>query len=385
MSTPVSGVEEQVWVAEETTFDTYETFASGDSLCVTECSIEPEQDWVPRGEKCGTASHQGDVKGQRRGSWSLKFYIKPKAAGTAPAMSPILKVGFGNETITGGTSVAYSLADSNPGTIQIMRKASDSLWEMAMGCVVEQIEIENQGGEIAMVTASGSFARYCWLYECVTDTAGYSISDTAITLGTGEGRRVSIGALVAFGAENNSGAGYRVTAVDIDTDTITISPGLAGNLAASALAVTPVVPAHSDTGSPLGGIQSSLSIDSTSIGFRMAKVTLNTGHKLLEGEATRDRAGRAGRGARSVTVEGEFYFLEENLSFLAAGWDGEALAFNLRIGPNTAASRMKVDLPKVRMDVVPVPIPESDEVIYTLTGVAQQNSTAADELTVTFD
>jgi hypothetical protein len=194
-------------------------------------------------------------------------------------------------------------------------------------------------------------------------------------------------ARIKFGTEDNAGAGYLVTAVD-DTVTppqLTISPVLANGISADDV-IAPVVPTPTLSGTLLGGVDCSLSVDGTATPFKRFKLTLKTGFHGRDKEASSDRPVAVLRGAREITGEIEFTFADKETAMLAGrAWAGTTRALILRVGSNTAAQRMKVNVPKAFIEVVPIETPEADESSFTLKFRALQNAAADDELTIVFD
>ena len=184
-------------------------------------------------------------------------------------------------------------------------------------------------------------------------------------------------------SEDNGGAGYLVTAVDYDTDTITISPTLAGDLADDD-EVRPLLPAQTLTGSVIGSVNSGFTIDADPIGMISAKTTFATGIKGLSQECTTDRPNRLVRGPRAINVEGQFYFLDESNKYLGGAWNTATRALVQTIGAASAA-RVKLSTPKIRLKVAGIDVPADGNATFALSGQARQSAAAADEFTLAFD
>lgn len=375
---PATGVQQQYWVKEEATFDTALAETATDAVNLIELSIEPEMNFDKTIEHTGTASLQNEIEGKRGGKWTAVSYIMPVSVGTEPDAGPFFKAAMGS--VSGSD---YSLTDSQTSipTLQIIKYAGDNLYEIINGCWVEEMSIESVGGSAPKVTFSGGFASYGWCYGGATVSSG---SGTSVTLNADHGNRVGVNSLVKFDTEDNSGAGYRVTAVS--GDVLTISPTLAGPVSASD-AVAPVVTTQTLTGTIQGGISGDLTIAGTSVGVISYKMTLSTGVKGLDQEATSNRANRVVRVAREVSGECQFYFLEseDSTELLGRAWYDTQIALVHRIGPATAGSRLTITTPSVRFNVSQIETPESDEAVWSGTFMARQSAAAADELSVDFD
>ena len=377
MSTPTYGVDQLGLVRTQATFDTIAAFSTSHGFGYNSLKITPEVAYGEYAEHVGTASLQGEFKRKRGGQWDAEGYHKVAGAATQPQHGPfMLAAGM---TFSAGI---YGLSAAQPTALQIGRKSGTSLYELLSGGWVEKFEIEQVGAQAAIWRASGGFASYGALLGVpATSASTHSTSDTSIALAAGSKWKVLPGVYVAFGAEDNAGAGYLVTAVASDGVTLTISPGLANGIGASQT-VTPVVPAASVSGTVVGGVSDGLSIDSTSVGFISGKVTLETGIHGLDKESTTDRANRLGRGKRRVMFEGEMYFLDENTKFLGGAYNGETRALAMRSGADSAGSRIIANIPKARLNMAAVDIPDADEATYKITGVGRQSSAAEDEFTI---
>lgn len=382
MSGAFAGSLQQYWAKLQSTYDTIEAWAATDAFDAIEAPNTPELNYEELMSHVGTMSLQGEVEGKRGGTWSTQTYIKPAAAGTAPDVGELLKHAIGGEAVVGGTSVTYSCADTTPSGIQLLRYAGANFADQISGAWIEQLEIAFEGGGIPTFSMSGGFADHAHALGGATCNGAQASSDTSIELQTGEGRKFKPGMYLKFGSDDNSGAGYKVTAVS--GDTLTITPGLAVG-ASDTDAVAPVVPSQTLAGSALGAIACGLDIDSVSVGLISATVTMETGVKGLDAEATANRSNRLIRTSRRIAGSLRFYFLDESNVFLGDAWNGTIVDVALRIGANTAGSRCKVNMPAVRLDVAEVDVPELDEATFEATFKARQNSTAADEFEVVFD
>jgi hypothetical protein len=371
-------------------FDTIEAFAATDAVSpvLGSMKLEPTQSFEKLKEAVGTASLQAEAKGQRGGKWSGQFYVKPAAAGTAPDIGDILEAAMGS-VADGDTDVVYSLSDTAKIGLQLMQQVGSNLQQVASGGYVEQLSIEASGASTPTITASGGYARHGWAAECVGPAAGISGGETTFTLPAAHRGALGVGAVVKLGTQDNSGAGYTVTAYNWDTGVVTFAPALAaapgGSVAADA-AIVPIAPTPTVGGTVIEAMQHSLSVAGVSLGFISASVSLNTGIKGLDKEATTDRVNRLARGERVVEGELQVFFLDGatgNAAIAGRAWNGTTQAISLRLGPDAAGKRMTISIPKARLEVVAWSVPGDDVVTGSLKFVARQSSAAADEMTIT--
>lgn len=383
MATPVTGLDLAAFFTTESTFDTSLAVSATDAVKVAEIKVAPEQEFLKSEEHAQSASLQTEIEGLRGASWEAQTYVSPAAAGTAPDIKDLLMASGFTETISGGTSAAYALNASNPSSLQVT-KHTDNLMEVLNGAWVESVNVEVTGNQIPTVNFQGKAASYNHYFgDATTDSSTYSTSAVGVALAAADAYKIKAGATVAFGAEDNSGAGYRVTAVSQDGLTLTFTPGLDAGISASQ-AITPVVPAQTTGGTPSGGVGCGLTIGGTSVGFIDFKLNYQTGTVGLDQEATHNRANRIARGMRSVEGSIKFYFLDENSGYLGKAWTGATESISCRIGPDTAGSRCTIALPAARIAVAEVETPGNEVAMYEANFVARQSSSSDDELTITF-
>lgn len=244
--------------------------------------------------------------------------------------------------------------------------------------------------EVAAVINADTTGCTAWsdsgTLKITSDTVG-SASIIQVTGGTAN-------AILAFDTNTHSGTagtGYLVTATTDTTGaaTATISPAVVSRAGhAAATAIVPWVPSQTVGGTKLTAGQCSLTIDGVSFGFVSAKLSVSTGHHGRDKEATSEKPVGIIGGARSVSLELQLYFLHgnpSNASISGRAWAQATHAVVLRVGPNTAAQKMTINIPSIRFDVVPIEIPEAEEAMLVLRGKARQNAAACDELTIVFD
>src|SRR5574343_16817 len=378
------GYQLETWVKAESAFDTATAFVATDAFYANEFKLDPELKVNKSKEHTGSASLENHFEGKRGGKWSTKCYVKPNAAGTAPDIGEILKAGFGTETVSGGTSVTYSFNDNDPTSIQMAMKAGDGLYQSAFGAWVEQLDFEITGGQEPEFSGSGGFASFGWAYSG-TCGATHGSGVSTVTLGAGQAGRFGVGGRVKFASDTNGGAGYLITAVNNSAPSITISPSLVTGVT-NGDAITPVSLSKTVGGTVAGGIACDLSIDGSSFGLISAKISIKTGIHGLDKEATTNRASRIAKAMREISGELQVYFIDTNHGIhLGRAWDMTTRNLVIRAGPNTAAQRMKINLPKSLLMVSPVELPDAEEATVTIKFESRKNAAAADECTVVFD
>jgi hypothetical protein len=370
----------------ESAYDTVPTWAATDGVGLLDLKLDPDKEFHQSKERVGTASAQSLIAGMRMAKWSAVAPVKPNAAGTPPDITDLLKSVFG-ETIVGGTSVTYALSDGVPSSIALMRHIPNALQEVATGAWTEQVDIEIKGNDEPKITFSGGYATHGFAYGCDVGTGGASTGAGSAPYATAHKGNLAKNARVSIDGLTNSGSGYLITSVDNTTTppTFSFTPNLSGNVVAGGI-IAPVAPTPTLAGTILGGVNAGLTIDGTALGFIEMKLQIKTGYHGRTKEASADRATGVIRSSRVVEGEIQFYFLDRESAMIAGrAWDGVTRSIALRIGANTAAQRMKVNVPKAFGKVSPINIPDAEEATFSFKFQALQNSAAADEANIVFD
>lgn len=222
--------------------------------------------------------------------------------------------------------------------------------------------------------------------QLISDVVG-AASALQFTGGTGR-------TIIGFDTDahtGTAGTGYGVTAT-VDTAgaaTATITPAVvsrAGHIAGTV--IKPWFPSQTVSGTKLTAGECALEIDSVAYGFISAKLSIATGLHGLDKEATSIRANRVAGGARSVSLDLQCYALVGNAGNAAIhgrAWASATHDVMIRVGANTAAARMTINVDEIRFDVTPLDLPEAEEAQLALKGKARQNAAAADEVNIVFD
>lgn len=209
-----------------------------------------------------TLSPLPPVKGPyAAGEYTIAYLIKPSGSGgVAPRCGVLLKALLGVETIVGGTSVEYTLAPIDTALISFslaFRQGHIVFW--CGGAYANTGTFPVEAGEsdaaLGQMSLTGPFLNMTWAGTTdVNDVAGYIATDTDITVTNA--KVFKVGAKVEFQLadlswEDNTGAGYLISAIDYDTDIITIEQ-LAGPVPDNA-EVRGFLPTATDAGTIVHG------------------------------------------------------------------------------------------------------------------------------------
>jgi hypothetical protein len=372
---PAYGYNKVHFVKEQTTFDTHIAMAATDGFRCMDMKLTPSKTYEDRGEGVNSQTEQERIPGKRGGKFSAKFHLMPTTAGTAPDAGPFFKAAFGTET-TG----AYTLSATGV-PLQLSQCVVGSLWEEGSGACVEQLDIECASGTAPTVTASGSYARHIWAGR--GSSSGVASGQTVIPITSGQDGLWSVDSYVDLVGSGNTNR--QVTAVTAATPSITIGSSLTTTIAADGL-ITPYCPTPTIAGNYIPVGVHSLTIDSMTLGFISAKISLKTGFHLGDKESTTDRANRIFCGKRTCTFEIQFYYLDglSNAVMIGKAWDAKLHDIDLRIGENTTAKRCLISIPAGMLDITPLEIPAAEEMVWTAKGTAIMYAATNDELALSF-
>ena len=365
----------------ESTYGTAVKPVAGDAFRVTSITM---------GAPVGRA-FPGDLRGTRSRieqtttrtpvqPWSAAGILRPSGTlGTAPDIGEIIKHAFGTETVSGGTSVTYSLLkDPTALSAAIYRSTSEvppSLSEGVYGAIVQNLTFTWTGDSFITWTATGVGKDYLQTGNTLANGSGSS----ATALIVDDADFYSPYSVISVGSTDN----VQVTAVNYTTNTLTI----ASSSWSDNDEVVPYVPTGTYAGDPLFGTAGSLSLDngSTTITHLGGSISVSTGIDLLNTEY-------GGASATDVTVPA-YREVTGSLDFLVR--KDEVMLFNefrrnvqkdviITLG-DTAAKRMKINCNITELAPSQRDSPDADMIRYTANLVALASSSGEDEISLVFD
>ena len=237
----------------ETALATFIQPTPGGSFVAKKIEIKPSREDEDRRFTSAQRSLLEVVEGNYKHEWSASIELLPRGGALPPDARQFLRCGFGSETI-GGSSVTYGLsaAQTGPLPFQLWCENAGLLGRMAKGCFVEELKFAVANDSYPMFDASGFFAVYAEAGRA-TATANIATAATSFTpTPTNDHWKFDVDAIIQIGTDNNSGTGYRITAINRTSGLITFSPALAG--AGGSAQVLPYTPfAFGASGSGAGG------------------------------------------------------------------------------------------------------------------------------------
>ncbi len=319
------------------------------------------------------------ITGKNSISWALEGYAMCAAAGVAPPLQQIFAMSGWSETIDGGVSTTYapSILASNFDSASILFDFENHS-QLVQGAYCEEFALSFDGAGPAKIKASGIASV---LYASSTSTLSGNEAAAQTTLSVTDAEYFEAGSYVQVGADTNSGAGYKITAIDTGGNTITVTPALAVG-ASSGDTVAPIFPSVATTGTPISGNLGSLSVGSVSLTAMSGSVTVSNTLDTTAGAFGIDRYNRAVKVDHRVKVSMECYATNDNLIMLQRSKLFANQSSILTLG-TTAPNRIVMTMPYLEFDVANVNNGQDGGQMFTLNGIAKWSS-GNDDLTIKF-
>jgi hypothetical protein len=290
------------------------------------------------------AEEPGEFAGYKAGTWSLESYLKlSDSPGVLSNMHPLLYAWYGRFTQNPGVDVRYRHYRLNPRDpvvyLSVIVKKYFTV-EFITGAWVNDGGLKGTSGKIQSINLGGFFLKKARAGNAKlnADIDGTVTPVTSIPLKEAEAyKRFDVDSYVVVGSDDNCGEGFIITAVDKDTNTITIDGG-----------VTTVQDADADIKgwSPIPAILGErlttrhgwMNIDTGEAGPRKIGITefdfkVDNGFKANEDEMNdSDYNAAASRTGRKVTLNASRYFRLEDTGFDYDILNQTAITYELNIG-----------------------------------------------------
>ena len=235
------------------------------------------------------------------------------------------------------------------------------------GCQVTNtnIPLSNTSGQ--MITFSLNGRRMGWVGQSVIA----SVSDSVITLDPDQVFGYSVGGYIYNATKNsdNSGNGYKITAIDKIANTITVTPTPTGFVADDVL--KPFLPVGTSVGTPTESRKAKIFLGNAtglaSSKQREGDLTIET-PVTFTSEVGDEYPGEGADSMRNITVSGGIYFRAEDANLIGKGYDGYEQRMDILLDDRPQKT-MAFILPKVKFNTPEVAV---DDVFLVLnqTGTA---------------
>jgi hypothetical protein len=297
------------------------------------------------------------------GNWRLPVYCRPSgAAGTPPTEAALWEALCGKETIVASTSVTYGLQIALP-SLSLAWKAGH-FSTFVMGAMVSDLSLRFGRSDGVELGFSGQFRKMA--------TAGKSttVADsttTVIKLATGEAKFFQADARVEVGADDNSGAGFGVTAVDTGADTITITPAM--SLAPGAgETVQGFLPTPTLSGDALPSFNFVTSLGGASLVAKEGTINISQEIKVIDAEGTDAFPQAMLPRQRSATGDIMAVFLRNHAGLFTQAANQDQQAFSLTVDGG-AGSKLVVNLAQAELDTPELSADTDIEDTIKITGI----------------
>lgn len=308
------------------------------------------------------------------GTVTINTYIHPSGTvGSVPMCGPLFKSLMGVETINSGTSVVYSQATTKP-SVTVWIKLDHTVYRLSGAVVVKATpEITNSGG--ATLNFDLEFMEMRW---AGTDAVNGEVV-TSQSVIVDNAKKFKAGMYLKFGTDDNTGAGYQISSVDVDTDTLTMEDSVS---ISDGTIVYPFLPDFTPIGTALPARKGVVEIDSTS--FTVKKVSLDIGSpvQMQTDEITPDDfPSDYIEDVREITGSIEKNMRQNDAQDFYNGYTDSTSYIDLIYG-DTAGSIMTISLPYSKLEVPT--INDSAPTVSVTTNFKARGSSGEDSCTITF-
>lgn len=386
-----SGLDQALWVAKETAFNTPVAITSAGYIpVISDPSFEQSQVFVDSKEKRKSYSRARRVAtGFEPGSFSIEMWSRVSGdLGVEPTGDVILESLIGKKYVTAGTVVSYQPAKPEDPIVSFNALFKDGPEVRLMtGCVASKgtNKVKAGTGDDAIVTDSIS-GYYVREYVAGTDALKTAINGTTTPVTViplkrdGAWKSFDIGARIKVGTDDAAGLGHLITARDETNNTVTIATGVTTSQAINAV-VCGWTPAIAESGCLVQGRygEASVSIgggDDVTMEINEATIEIDNGTKILTTKSGTAYPSRVTRGRRDIRVQISRFFTQEGTDLRAESRDQVAHDMVIPAG-DTAGYRLEHVMPNVENET---PKNSGDEErIQSWTGHALCTSGDADE------
>lgn len=357
MTTEVGIARKQaILLVKETTRGTLKYPDTDDSAVVTIASGYGNMNQNPNFSNSNEIRNSRDVltrfvDARPAGKWDFSTYMRPSGvAGDIPQDSVLYECFFGVETITGGTSVAYTQALGKPSFSMFMKK--DHTVFFAKGCTVSQLNpsVTNAGG-VDQKWSGGLM----WLGICGTDSLTAIAAQDATTIEVADAKKYSVGAWIKNSTkdDDNTGDGYKVTAVDVDADELELDSGVdeAGGWEADDV-IEPFLPDSTEVGATLANRLTTVDFGAdTGKKVQSANLTLNDPINYIEDEISADGYPTSYlEDVRDLSGNVDMYFRQDDAKYFYEGFNDTKIDVSINFG-DTAGSQAELNMPQTSIEV----------------------------------
>jgi hypothetical protein len=333
-----------------------------------------------------SASVTGLIRDLREaGTARIPTYLRPNgAAGSEPQEKRALEALFGAATIVPATSATYKpKAVKNPYTLWV--KLGSNAVVFATGAYLNGLTLRQGENGPPEAEWSLGFLKLGWVGESTLNGVVNGDPTPVATCVVADSTQFSVGGFVQIGTDSNGSAGYKITAIDYVTHTLTVSPDIDTDQLSGA-AVLPYLPAAVNVGEPLD-TRPAVKVDGTPVYWRSWEITVDEPIGILKevtpNPADADYPTAFGRtGTRTVSARVRGVMRSTDVAKLRA--DSTDKSLEIDWSQEAAGDRVTVTAAQGRYNV-PTVSTEDVSLALELTFDAKASSaTALDELAIAY-
>jgi hypothetical protein len=387
----VLGRDQKFYVIKETTPGTFvKATTAASANCIT-TSFQPN---TKRKDRTDAFMASRDIieriTDKEEISWTYDgFYIPSGTKNAAPDIGDMILAAMGVETVN-ANDVTYTLNSSQAMTaLSMTRHFSEIYQESLAGCIVDTMKFTFAGGEEPKVSFGGRAMSYA---HTGTSTLNGAMVGATTTMVVQTADKNSF--MTNPNAAGTAGLGAR-SVVQIDdgsspqTDAeITADAGTGsftidtGGTHDDAAAVTPWVPDHSDSGSPIAGIAGTFTWDSFAAKITALEFELSNNLTYNDDEAFAAGMTDAIPNLREITGSMTFRVRQDHVVHILNRRELAVKALALTVGGAAqSGTQLQISMPYCELEFNEVSVPETEEATINATFKAL-GSSGNDALTI---
>ena len=364
----------------ESTYGTGVAPAATDAFKALSIVITPVVDRRLQEDDAKTRSQMGSQAGRTSATWTAEVYFRPSGSlGVAPDVGELLKLVCGTEAVVASTSVTYTLLKDMTGLFASIFKDLSSMQEFATSAIVQNFTITGNGEDYIRMTFSGVAKQYGKVGRVLANGSGSG----ATALIVDDADDLAQWGLIQIDTDDNSGAGFLISAIDHTTETATI-PAASWDTTDP---VTAFLPTATLTGTPVMGVDGQVSLDgdSSQVKFLDWSISVDTGLDLLNreyGDSSPTDVTMPNK--RAVTASLNMLVKQNETHLNSLFQRKQAQDLFITVG-DTAGQRAKFDMPNFEVDPGGPTSPTSGEVELSVSGRAYGTGSGENELSILLD
>jgi hypothetical protein len=316
------------------------------------------------------------------GTCTVPFYLRPSGtAGVAPLADGILTSLFGKKTVTSGTKVVYSPAITKPSGSAWFKRGHTLFF--SRGGVVDQGKITASNKGAAKLEANLQFMQMGWAGR---DGVASAAAAAATQVTVYKAKKYAVGALIHNKTKSDHATvGYTVTAVDVVSNKLTISPGIvtAGGWEVDDIIEGWLPTASTSIGRPIESRKTVVTIGGTARTLQSLDLTFADKVVMIVDEMTPSGFPEDyGEDVRKVSGMIKLHFRANDAVAFYDGSNGTEQAISIQFG-DTAGYKSRIDMPRCRLQV-PKPSTNAPFVDISIDFTALEQD-GEDSITLTFE